>query len=158
MLSLWIAISIFLSGVIAGNSLAESEHKIHKIVYHINIADREKQLSAIRNIHAHLNLLGPETLDLIVVLHGGGLSMLLYPSASKELKTYENGHADDDMQAQIDGLRNEGIQFRIGKISADRRHIDINEHLYNVAAEDIVNSGVGELTRLQVAGYTYIKP
>jgi intracellular sulfur oxidation DsrE/DsrF family protein len=38
------------------------------------------------------------------------------------------------------------------------RKIDYKTDLFDVYEEDIVPSGVAELSRLQAMGYTYIKP
>jgi intracellular sulfur oxidation DsrE/DsrF family protein len=39
-----------------------------------------------------------------------------------------------------------------------RRHIQSLDRLFDVTSEDIVDSGLAELVRLQGDGYTYIKP
>lgn len=152
----WWAISILLAFSVV--TWAQMDQPVHKIVYHINFANPVQQRNALRNIQAHLNSVEKGSLDLIVVLHGRGLSMLLYPSAAENLRSLDPGNANEVMQAQIDGLRNQGIHFRVCATSARLRNIEITEHLYNVDEADIIYSGVAELAKLQMAGYTYIKP
>jgi intracellular sulfur oxidation DsrE/DsrF family protein len=55
---------------------------------------------------------GAGNIDLKVVLHGDGLSLLLYPDALKETKMKE-ANATDEMQARIAGLKQQGVQFDV---------------------------------------------
>ena len=50
-----------------------------KVVYHVNYDDPKHQAAAMRNIQNHINAVGAENLNLKVVLHGKGLSLLLTP-------------------------------------------------------------------------------
>ena len=38
------------------------------------------------------------------------------------------------------------------------RNINLEEDLYDATQDDVVPSGVAELSNLQIQGYTYIKP
>ena len=58
-----------------GTASASSYGK-QKVVYHINYDNPKQQEGALRNIQNHINAVGADNLELRVVLHGNGLSML----------------------------------------------------------------------------------
>ena len=101
--------------------------------------------------------MGAENLDLKVVMHGKGLSLLLTPDSLKNT-SLSYGNATDDIQAKIAGLKDQGISFQVCSNTLKGKKIDYENDLYDVNPEDIVPSGVAELARLQAMGYTYIKP
>lgn len=129
-----------------------------KVVYHINYDNPKAQAGALRNIQNHINAVGAENLDLKVVMHGNGLSLVMYPEAIGNVKKFKTGNATDEMQAKIDGLKIQGVAFLACANTIKGREVNIDEHLYNVDQGDIVPSGVAELAHLQAQGYTYIKP
>ena len=67
-------------------------------------------------------------------------------------------NANDEMQARIAGLKQQGIQFQVCANTLKGRNIDARQDLYDVAEADIVPSGVAQLAILQSQGYAYIKP
>lgn len=139
--------------------VAESaSYSKQKVVYHINGDDPQQQKGALRNIQNHINAVGVENLDLRVVMHGNGLSMVLLPDAVSKVKKFKSGNATEEMQAKIDGLRNQGVKFEVCANTIKGRGVIVDEHLYNVDKADIVPSGVAELANLQGQGFTYIKP
>ena len=129
-----------------------------KVVYHINYDNPKKQAGAMRNVQNHINAVGAENLDLRDVLHGNGLSLLLEPDALASVPKFKNANADDQMQAKIANLKNQGVAFNVCANTVKGRKVDIDQHLYDVDQADIVPSGVAELAHLQMKGYTYIKP
>ncbi len=129
-----------------------------KVVYHINYDNPKAQAGALRNIQNHINAVGAENLDLKVVLHGNGLSLLLEPEALGQTRKMKFGNADSNMTAKIEGLKGQGVAFQVCNNTLKGRKISYEEHLYGVSKEDIVPSGVAELAKLQALGYTYIKP
>ncbi|MBT6932247.1 MAG: hypothetical protein HN987_05850, partial [Proteobacteria bacterium] len=82
-----------------------------KVVYHVNYYDPKRQTGALRNIQNHINATGAENLDLRVVMHGNGLSLLLEPDQVANTKM-KSGNADDDMTARIANLKNQGVTFK----------------------------------------------
>ena len=128
-----------------------------KVVYHINYDNPKKQAGALRNIQNHINAVGAENLDLKVVLHGKGLTLLLEPEALKRTKL-KKANATDEMQAKISGLKDQGVKFNICANTLRGKKVDYENDLYDVDKADIVPSGVAELAKLQAQGYTYIKP
>lgn len=128
-----------------------------KVVYHINYDNPKQQAGALRNIQNHINAVGAENLDLKVVLHGKGLSLLLEPDALKRTKL-KFANATDEMQAKIAGLKDQGVVFNVCANTLKGKKITYDTDLYDVDKADIVPSGVAELAKLQAQGYTYIKP
>jgi intracellular sulfur oxidation DsrE/DsrF family protein len=128
-----------------------------KVVYHFNAYGASGQTAGLRNIQNHINAVGADQLDVAVVMHGNGLSLLTLPEAVGATKMKE-GNAATEMQARVDGLRNQGVRFLVCANTLKGRKVVPDEHLYRVSAGDIVPSGVAELSKLQQEGYTYIKP
>ncbi len=137
---------------------ANERYGKQKVVYHINYDNPKKQSGALRNIQNHINAVGAENLDIKVVLHGHGLSLLLDPDSLAKLKKFKHANADEKMTAKIDNLKDQGVDFNVCANTVKGRKVDIDSDLYNVEKGDIVPSGVAELAHLQALGYTYIKP
>ena len=139
-------ITVFLLSIallFTGNLMAGDRYGKQKVVYHVNYDNPKAQAGALRNIQNHINAVGAENLDIKVVMHGKGLTLLLTPDAAARTKL-PSGNATDEIQAKISGLKDQGIDFE--------------SDLYDVDKADIVPSGVAELARLQQMGYSYIKP
>ena len=150
-----------LLGLIAwtGVAHAASGYTKQKVVYHINGDNPKQHAGALRNIQNHINAVGAENLDLRVVMHGDGVSLVLMPEALTEVPKFKSASANDQMQAKIDGLKNQGVSFKICNNTLKGRKVSYEDHLYedhlyNVDGADIVPSGVAELAHLQSQGYT----
>lgn len=148
------ALSIFT----ASNAIASERYGKQKAVYHINYDNPKKQTGALRNIQNHINAVGAENIDIRVVMHGHGLSLLIYPDSLEELPKFKHANANDKMTARVDGLKKQGVAFNVCNNTVVGRKVDLNRDLYDVSSADIVPSGVAELSHLQQQGYTYIKP
>jgi intracellular sulfur oxidation DsrE/DsrF family protein len=129
-----------------------------RVVYHINGDNPKAQAGALRNIQNHINAVGADNLDLKVVLHGNGLTLLLTPDSVDEVRKMRSGNATDTMTAKISGLKEQGVQFQVCNNTLKGRKISWEDHLYDVDEADIVPSGVAQLAILQAQGYAYIKP
>jgi len=140
------------------NADTKNGYKKQKVVYHINYDNPKHQRAALTNIQNHINAVGAENLELIVVLHGDGLSLVLVPEALERLKKFKYANADDILSAKIDGLKNQGVKFEICENTIVGRDVDVEDDLYDVVEEDIVPSGVAQLAKLQMEGFAYIKP
>ena len=127
-----------------------------RVVYHVDSGDLERQRSALRNVSNHLNDIGDERLEIRVVVQGNGVSMLVMPEATADLALY--GNATNQIQMVIENLRVRGVRFVVCGNSLRRRNILATDRLYEVAPQDMVDSGLAELVRLQGDGYSYIKP
>lgn len=131
-------------GIGMSHSLAAGYGK-QKVVYHFNVDDEKVQKAGLGNIQNHLNAVGKENVQIKVVMHGPGVSML------------RRAMDDVDMKTQIDKLKLQGVGFNVCGITLERQKID-KKTLYDLGDKDIVPSGVAEIAHLQGQGFVYIKP
>jgi intracellular sulfur oxidation DsrE/DsrF family protein len=153
-------ITVFLLSIallFTGSLMAGDRYGKQKVVYHVNYDNPKAQAGALRNIQNHINAVGAENLDIKVVMHGKGLTLLLTPDAAARTKL-PSGNATDEIQAKISGLKDQGIDFEVCSNTLRGKKVDFESDLYDVDKADIVPSGVAELARLQQMGYAYIKP
>jgi len=154
----FLALLISLSFFVGGNALADNGYGKQKVVYHINYDDPKKQAGGLKNIQNHINAVGAKNLDIKVVLHGHGLSLLLDPESLSKLKKFKHANADEKMMARVDSLKDKGVNFNVCNNTIRGRKVDLEGDLYNVEKSDVVPSGVAEVAKLQLMGYAYIKP
>lgn len=140
----------------AAGQAAESHYGKQKVVYHFSTDDSKTQLDGLRNIQNHINAVGAPNIELRVVMHGDGLSLLLPPDEVEGTKM-KAGNATDQVQAMISGLKTQGVKFDICANTLKGRNVELAA-LYDADEADVVPSGVAELSRLQGMGYTYLKP
>lgn len=148
----WLLLATLLSALATG-AAAQAE----RVVYHINFDDPVHQRDALYNLQNQINA-ATHGIDLLVVLHGAGLSLLLYPEALPHTVGMRRAAGDQEMTARIDTLRGQGVRFLVAANSARRHHIDPLIDLHGVEPDDIVPSAITELAQLQQQGYIYIKP
>lgn len=148
-----ITAALALVGVLLGGTTkadaADQRYAKQKVVYHINYEGGEadkKYRGALRNIQNHINAVGAENMDVMVVLHGNGLTLLKDAKSNEKLK------------GQVVSLKSQNVKFNVCNNTLKGRKINYEKDLLEVFPEDIVPSGVAELSRLQQMGYTYIKP
>lgn len=137
--------------LIVGASTSEANERYghQKVVYHINYdgGDGDKRYrGALRNIQNHINAVGAENMDIKLVLHGNGVGLL------------SSAMTNESLQGQLVGLKGQNVAVHVCNNTLVGRKISYNDDLYDVYEEDIVPSGVAELSHLQQQGYTYIKP
>ncbi len=144
-----------LAAAASTTAVASDAYEKQKVAYHLNEHGPQKQTAVLRNVQNHINAVGAENLELAVVMHGDGLSLLLYPDALSETKMKE-ANADDQMQARIAGLKQQGVAFKVCANTLKGRNVEVDD-LYDVDEADIVPSGVAEIAKLQAEGYTYLK-
>ena len=141
---------------LAGAADAAPDDALQRVVYHIDAGDPDRQRAALRNVLNHLNDVGDDRLDIRVVVQGSGVTMLVLPDGADGQQV--PGNATDAVQVRIEDLKIRGVSFAVCGNSLKRREIRSTDRLLDVAADDIVDSGLAELVRLQGNGYTYIKP
>jgi hypothetical protein len=132
----------------AAPSPAQDRYGKQKVVYHIDLdggQDARYYRGAMGNIQNHINAVGEANIEIKVVMHGDGVNLV------RSAKT------DDRLQATIASLKGQRVDFLVCKNTLDGRKIGRDE-LYDVDQEDVVPSGVAEISHLQMQGYTYIKP
>ena len=143
-LSLFAVLVVQIAGV-----EADERYGKQKVVYHINYnggSDDKAYRGALRNIQNHINAVGAENLELKVVLHGNGVGLL------------KSAKSNQKLQMDVTNLKTQQVSFHVCNNTLAGRKIDYNNDLFEVFDDDIVPSGVAELSRLQQMGYTYIKP
>lgn len=137
-------------GTTLGDAKAASDrYGTQKAVYHINVNGGENDayyIGALRNIQNHLNAVGAENIEMRVVLHGNGLNLLA------------NALTNETLQTRVVELKGQNVSFAICNNTIVGRNIDPDNDLFDVWDDDIVPSGVAELSYLQQQGFTYVKP
>ena len=128
---------------------AKNGYNQQKVVYHVNNIHTAK--GALRNLKNHLNALGDENIEAIVVTHSsGGFAMVDGAMGKKDKKGNVYNFSD-----QIASLANRGVKFTICANTIRGKKIPkekINEHA------EIIPSGVAHVAHLQQKGYLYVKP
>ena len=140
-----ILIALLSLGVNLSTAYAESYGK-QKVVYHVNFDDEKQLKAALSNIQNHINAVGKENLDLRVVMHGPGVSLL------------QIANKNPDFADKISNLKRQGIHFNVCNNTLQSKKINYKNDLYDVSKEDIVPSGVAEIAQLQSQGFSYVKP
>ena len=144
-----LAVAIVMTAASFTSPEASERYGKQKVVYHINYdggPESKKYRGAMRNIQNHINAVGAENLEVKVVLHGNGLGVLM---TAKD---------DEKLQTAIASLKGQNVNFHVCNNTLKGRKISYSDDLYDTWEEDIVPSGVAELSYLQQQGYTYIKP
>jgi intracellular sulfur oxidation DsrE/DsrF family protein len=132
-------------GFTATSAMAANGYGKQKVVYHINYDNPNRQNGALRNIQNHINAVGAKNLDLRVIMHGKGYTLL--QRADKDLK----------LQDKIIKLKDQGIKFEMCANTIRGKKLD-KKHLFGLKDSDIVPSGVAEIAKLEAEGYAYVKP
>lgn len=115
-----------------------------KVIYHVSEGN-DQATAALRNIRNHLS--ADPTAKITVVTHANGIDFLLDGAKDK------NGN---EYQANVQELVKRGVDFRVCKITLERRSIDPKRVIEEAV---LVPSGVSEVAKLQAReGYVYLKP
>jgi uncharacterized protein len=115
-----------------------------KVIYHVSEGN-EQATNALRNIRNHLA--ADPSVKISVVTHANGIDFLLDGAKDK------NGN---DYLSNVQELVKRGVDFRVCKITLERRMIDAKRVIEEAK---LVPSGVAEVARLQAKeGYVYLKP
>ncbi len=136
-------------GIFAGGAQASERYGKQKVVYHVNYSggkDSKAYRAALGNIQNHINAIGKDNIDVKVVLHGDGLSLL------------KDAVQNQKLQSAVTNLKTQNVAFAVCNNTLKGRKIDYKKDLFEVFEDNIVPSGVAELSYLQQQGYTYIKP
>jgi intracellular sulfur oxidation DsrE/DsrF family protein len=128
---------------------ANNGYNKQKVVYHIN--NVHDATGSLRNVKNHLNAVGDENVELIVVTHSSGAFALVDGAMGK---TDSNGKVYN-FTDQVASLANRGVKFQICANTIKGKNIDMAKINENA---DIVPSGVAQVAHLQQEGYMYVKP
>jgi len=144
-----VTLTLGLIMTMAGSANANDRYGKQKVVYHINYNGGEEDKAyrgALTNIQNHINAVGAENMEIKVVLHGNGLGLLA------------NAKSNELLRGQVLSLKGQNVEINVCNNTLEGRKISYENDLFDVFKEDIVPSGVAELSYLQQKGYTYIKP
>lgn len=123
-----------------------ADYPEQKVVYHNNgPADADYYRQILGNVRNHLDAVGDENIELLVIGNGDGLLML------------QQASADPELAERIDVLRERGVRFLICANTLRSRQIALDD-LHGVTDADVVQSGVAEIARLQQEGFVYLHP
>jgi len=142
-------IAIALLGFGLHSADANERYGKQKVVYHINYnggEDDKMYRGAMRNIQNHINAVGADKMDIKVVLHGNGVGLL------------KSAVSNQKLQSAVTSLKSQQVAFSVCNNTLKGRKINYEKDLFEVFEDNIVPSGVAELSHLQQQGYTYIKP
>ena len=116
-----------------------------KVAYHINSNNFKVIGGALRNIQNHINAVGEDKLDIVVVVHSGGFVM------------FRKGKTTPQILAKIKSLKKQGVKFAMCANTLRAKKLTLKD-MVGLTKDEIVPSGVAELGELQMKGYAYIKP
>lgn len=143
------ALLVLATAAFISNAQASERYGKQKVVYHINYnggEDDKMYRAALRNIQNHINAVGAENMEIKVVLHGNGVGLLQHAVSNQKL------------QSDVTNLKTQRVSFSVCNNTLTGRKISYEKDLFEVFEDNIVPSGVAELSYLQQQGYTYIKP
>ena len=135
----------FMSLLLLAVAVQAGEYAPQKAVYHVNYDATPRQLATLRNIGNHLDAVGDDNMDLRVVIHGAGISLL------------RQAVDNPDLQSRIDGLRLRGVKFNVCANTLRGRGLSVDD-LHDTSEDDLVPSGVAEVAHLQAQGFAYLHP
>ena len=131
---------------------------LNKVVFHLNSDDPEQQETVLRNLDNHIAAVGAEQLDIKVLLHGGGVTLLLLPEALPHTTGVHRANATPDVRRHVDALRAQGEVFLDSARTLTEHGIDFTHDLHGVSKDQVVANALSCLSELQRQGYAYIKP
>lgn len=114
-----------------------------KVAYHVNDA-KSQALGTLRNIRNHLDT--DPTAQILVVTHANGVDFLM--EGAKD----PNG---GDYAATVSALVARGVKFEVCEITLKNRNLKREQFIQEA---EFTPSGVVRLTKLQLAGWAYLKP
>lgn len=114
-----------------------------KVAYHLNDA-KASGLATLRNIGNHLDT--DPSAQIILVTHANGVDVLM------EGATAPNGAA---FAGAVSALASRGVKFEVCEITLKNRNLKRDQFILEAG---FTPSGVVRLSKLQLAGYAYIKP
>lgn len=126
-----------------------NRYEPQKVVYHINQDGGEGNKyykGALRNVQNQINAVGGGRIEVKIVMHGNGVNLL------------KAAMTDQALQSEVTSLKTQHASFLVCNNTLQGRKINYQTDLFEVFEDQIVPSGVAEISRLQQQGYTYMKP
>ena len=100
----------------------------------MNFDDSQEQQQTLRYIKNHLNAVGEDKLDLRVILHGDGLTLLLEPDMADNT-LFKSGYATDELTASVAALKDGGVRFLVCANTLRGKKVDHENDLYDAYQE-----------------------
>ncbi len=119
---------------------AQSDLATHKVVFQVSDADPQKWNLALNNARNVQDDLGPEAVDVEIVVYGPGIGML---------------KADSAVGQRVALALQSGVKVVACENTMKAQHLERRDML---PAIGYVPAGVVELMKKQRAGYAYIRP
>jgi intracellular sulfur oxidation DsrE/DsrF family protein len=141
-----IAIAAIVAFGFSATSVMAAGYGKQKVVYHLNYDNAKRQKGMLRNINNHIKAVGAKKLDLRIVMHGKGYTML------------QTANNDLQLQNTIIKLKDKGVKFQLCANTIRGKKLDENKLFGFDPKNDKVPSGVAEIAKLQKKGYAYIRP
>lgn len=131
---------------LAAMPVLAGDYPPQKVVYQNNgSTDPGYYRHFLGNVTNHIDAVGRDNIELVVVDHGDGLSLL------------SDALTDPVLAQKIDTLRGDGVRFLICANTLRSRNMTLDQ-LYGAKDEDVVQSGVAEIARLEQQGFVYLHP
>lgn len=138
-------LSLLLGLIIHLPALAADEvYGPQKVVYHFNTNNPQTNNGGLKNIQNHLNAVPKGQLTVVALVNSVGWEMV------------GKAKADPKQVERMKALIDQGVVFKMCRNTLNDNNLDPATDL--VIPMTVVPAGVAELTKLQMAGYAYIKP
>ncbi len=141
-----IAIAVMVTFGFSATSVMAAGYGKQKVVYHLNYDNAKREKGMLRNINNHVKAVGAKKLDLRIVMHGKGYTML------------QRANNDLQLQNTIIKLKDKGIKFQLCANTIRGKKLDVNKLFGFDPKNDKIPSGVAEIAKLQKKGFAYIRP
>jgi len=129
-----------LFGVLVGRTAGAQATKKYRVVFDLTADGPERWDGALRNVENVRKALGPENVEVQLVVHGKA-----YPLLQK---------TNTAMEDRLRGLTAEGVRLSLCQNTMKRFNVT-KESLFPFA--DTVDAAMAELVRKQDAGWAYVK-
>ncbi len=140
-----VTLALMLALVVHFTALAADEvYGPQKVVYHFNTNNPQTNNVGLKNIQNHLNALPKGQLSVEAVVNSAGWEMV------------GKAKADSQQVEKMKALIDQGVIFKMCRNTLNDNKLEAATDL--AIPMTVVPAGVAELTKLQMAGYAYIKP
>lgn len=127
-------------GTLVGRSAGAQAGKKYRVVFDLTADGPERWDGALRNVENVRKALGPENVEVQLVVHGKA-----YPLLQK---------TNTEMEGRLRGLTEDGVRLSLCQNTMKRFNVS-KESLFPFAGT--VDAAMAELVRRQDAGWAYIK-
>ncbi len=135
-----------LAGVLALSGVVfAAMYPPQRVVYDVDSGARANWDITLKNIHNHIEAVGPSRISLIAVVHG------------RAVRLFERAHTDPKLNHRLEALLALGVRIRLSQDALMERGLRPDE-LVDRGQWVLVKSGAAEIVRLERRGYIYIKP